>query len=575
MKKISTFFTFFLLISFASQKISAATNFVGKFGAPSGNYYTNIQSAVNAAYGGDFVFVSNGIYHLSQQINVTNNLTIQSVNGPKKTIINGNHFTRCFNLYNHNAILSGFSITNGYYVGVLYGGGGILCNDNTPVITNCIISGNIAKYGGGIYQGTLDNCIVSKNFAYEAGGGTYQSILNNCILNINSAKNGGGTSQGIANNCIINSNSASNGGGTFGGTIDNCIISSNSATSGGGGNCGSIIFNSTVIGNTALYGGGTYQGIVSNCIISGNSAKDGGGTYQSEVNNAIVIENMAEQDGGGTCQGTINNCTIIGNSARFGGGTCCATLNNCIIYYNSAQWGTNRDSGIYNYCCTTKDGTYGIGNIVGPPQLVDTNNSSSLLNRAGGFRLKLTSPCIDAGTNAFAPMPYDLAGNPRILHITVDMGAYEYVWIPQIATNALIFPAENSMIFASMFTNIIWDVEKITDDIDGTNLTISKINLHYADTTNYILEVTNNIQNTLGEIEWYVPPGIWDGQTNYVLKFEVVDSTSLTNSRIFWDNEFIIVPEPGAFGAINSYLLLVLGICRKLIPIAQVIDPGL
>ena len=102
-----------------------------------------------------------------------------------------------------------------------------------------------------------------------------------------------------------------------------------------------------------------------------------------------------------------------------------------------------------------------------------------------------------------------------------------------IFADALTFPTANSIIFASQLTNIIWDVEKITDDINGTNLTITKIDLHYADTTNFILEVTNNIANTLGEIEWYVPPGSWDGETNYVLKFEVVDSSSLTNSRVF------------------------------------------
>jgi len=132
--------------------------------------------------------------------------------------------------------------------------------------------------------------------------------------------------------------------------------------------------------------------------------------------------------------------------------------------------------------------------------------------------------------------------------------------LPQIATNALIFPEAGSVIHASSPTNIIWHVDKITDDIDGTNLTITSITLHYADTTNFILEVTNNIANTLGEIEWYVPPGSWAGATNYVLKFEVIDSSFLTNSRVFWDNEFTIVPE---MGTVIGYLLLILGIWRK------------
>jgi len=126
---------------------------------------------------------------------------------------------------------------------------------------------------------------------------------------------------------------------------------------------------------------------------------------------------------------------------------------------------------------------------------------------------------------------------------------------PQIAADALIFPALNSIIFADQTTNITWYVDKITDDIDGTNLTISKITLHYADTTNQILEVTNNIANTLGEIEWYVPAASWTGATNYVLKFEVVDSSSLTNSRIFWDNKFIVVPEGCGVLIIGIFIL--------------------
>jgi len=139
---------------------------------------------------------------------------------------------------------------------------------------------------------------------------------------------------------------------------------------------------------------------------------------------------------------------------------------------------------------------------------------------------------------------------------------------PHIATNALIFPSNGAVILAPFPTNIIWDIEKITDDIDGTNLTITKISVHIAVTTNEVATVTNDISNLLGEIPWLVPGNLIGGETNYVLKFEVVDSSSLTNSRIFWDNKFVVVPEPGAFGSVISYLLLALGTWRKLIPIA-------
>ena len=116
---------------------------------------------------------------------------------------------------------------------------------------------------------------------------------------------------------------------------------------------------------------------------------------------------------------------------------------------------------------------------------------------------------------------------------------------PQIATNALIFPSAGVTILAPNLTNIIWDIEKITDEIDGTNLTITKISVHLALTTNEVATVTNDVSNLLGEIPWLVPENLIGNETNYVLKFEVVDSSSLTNSRIFWDNKFTIVPESG------------------------------
>ena len=134
---------------------------------------------------------------------------------------------------------------------------------------------------------------------------------------------------------------------------------------------------------------------------------------------------------------------------------------------------------------------------------------------------------------------------------------------PQIATNALIFPSAGAELFEGDLTNIIWNSEKITDDIDGTNLTISKISVHLAETTNEVSIVTNDVSNLLGEIPWLVPESLIGGDTNYVLRFEVVDSSSLTNSRIFWDNTFAVVPEPVAFGAVISYLLLVISIWRR------------
>jgi len=51
---------------------------------------------------------------------------------------------------------------------------------------NCILTDNLASYGGGAFYGTLYNCTLTANSAY-AGGGACNGTLKNCILTGNSA----------------------------------------------------------------------------------------------------------------------------------------------------------------------------------------------------------------------------------------------------------------------------------------------------------------------------------------------------------------------------------------------------
>ena len=44
----------------------------------------------------------------------------------------------------------------------------------------------------------------------------------------------------------------------------------------------------------------------------------------------------------------------------------------------------------------------------------------------GNLRPEASSPCINAGRNAYASAPTDLDGSPRIVRGTVDLGAYEF-----------------------------------------------------------------------------------------------------------------------------------------------------
>jgi len=63
--------------------------------------------------------------------------------------------------------------------------------------------------------------------------------------------------------------------------------------------------------------------------------------------------------------------------------------------------------------------TNGVCNICDNPLFVSSINNN--------WRLQPTSPCINAGTNAYAPLPWDLDGSPRIIGGRVDMGAYELI----------------------------------------------------------------------------------------------------------------------------------------------------
>ena len=217
----------------------AATRYVDMNSVSPSSPYTNlataattIQDAVNAASSGDLVLVSDGTYLITSEIAVTNDILIESVNGPAVTTIDGNATTRCLNLGSNACTVSGFTIQNGYIAG---DGAGVFCIDTVPLVTKCIILDNEADNGGGIYQGTARNCIIRNNMANQYGGGMYGGSANSCLFLENRTRDSGaGMYQGAANNCTITDNTALNqGGGMFEGAAENCIVWDNTAGSSG------------------------------------------------------------------------------------------------------------------------------------------------------------------------------------------------------------------------------------------------------------------------------------------------------------------------------------------------------
>ena len=280
---------------------------------------TNIQSASDSAVPGDLVLVTNGVYATGTssavsgltRVAIKESITVQSVNGPGVTIIkgyqepgitNGFKSVRCVYLPSGSTI-SGFTLTNGSTASV---GGGIRCKSYDSIVTNCIITGNSASgSGGGGCNGTYINCTISGNTSFTNGGGLDLSlgVATNCAIIGNRAKFGAGIYEGVVNNSLISSNRASvYGGGAYSNTLNNCIIRSNS---------------------TVIAGGGAIYSILNNCLLTGNFAGGGGGgggggASSSTLSNCTIVGNIATAGGGGTESSTLKNCINYYNIGGLG-----------------------------------------------------------------------------------------------------------------------------------------------------------------------------------------------------------------------------------------------------------------
>jgi len=280
-------------------------------------------------------------------------------------------------------------------------------------------------------------------------------------------------------NCYANeTGEGANGGAVycyFGGYISNCSFIANKADQYGGAvflNSGGTVLFSSLISNDAQYGGGAALdsgGYLFNCILSNNYASyRGGGLYnynQGLIRNSLIANNYALNNGGGIAfyrsGGLAESCTISGNSSGNRGGGIYSRdggkMKNSIIIFDSAtvtansNWFSEVTANDYGrevtYCNTAP--TNGLpplsgNNIDSNPQFVSIANNN--------FRLQPISPCIDSGDNSpWMTNSFDLDGNPRIINLIVNRGAYESSTTPIIFIDA---PPTN---FAFPFRNINYD----------------------------------------------------------------------------------------------------------------------
>ena len=363
-----------------------------------------------------------------------------------------------------------------------YGGGGIFNHSGTISVVDSTISENTSEGdGGGIYnfEGvmTITNSTVSGNNSNTSGtgvggGGIFNihatlMITGSTISGNNSKSFGGGGGINNWNNFFtgskstvtiidskITGNTAAGSGGSGGGisngdtmTINGSTISGNTASSGGGIlNSGALTVARTAISeNTATIGAGIFNYnngalTVTDSVISGNTATPtgflanyycgcGGGIYHSgsalTITGATISGNVASGEGRGITgvPGSAGGGVSLYGSSSYSSNAG-VSITNSIITFNSAKNGSD----FYDPNGTKISGTNSIigsdpGFVVAP-----VFDESGTLTNPDVLNLSLAegSAAIDAGTNETVPSENDLAGNPRIVNETVDIGAYEY-----------------------------------------------------------------------------------------------------------------------------------------------------
>jgi predicted outer membrane repeat protein len=318
-----------------------------------------LVNAINAANGNgasaDTICLTAGSAYTFT--NASSGIALPSVTTPITIIGNGAIIERGggapnFRLFNVTAsgslTLSNLTIRNFNAGG---GNGGAILNTGTVTFEGVTLTGNTARFAGGIYSSgtlTITNSTLSSNSSQEDAGAIY---LNSGSLSItdttfesNSARYGSGiylySGTASLTNVTMRSNSANEQGagiyqrsgsltvtgGLFesntarygnsiyvdGGTatISDVTLRSNNATEEGGGiyaRTGTItVTGSTFENNRARYGAAISNGAtlsVSDSVFTGNTATESGGAINNRTSGAHVVQ---------------NSC-FSGNTARFGG----------------------------------------------------------------------------------------------------------------------------------------------------------------------------------------------------------------------------------------------------------------
>lgn len=391
-------------------------------------------------------------------------------------------------------------------------------DSDSIVIDGFTIQNGISKEGAGMSlssHATVSNCKICHNSAVQNGGGISSSLNSidiqfvDCVFFDNQAKNGGaihdiGSTTFIR--CNIHDNIAShNGGGIH--SIGNTTPSQ--------------FINCTISHNSALNGGGAYcnrsKSSYWSCLFSNNTATNAGACHgESNLINCTIVKNEGSENYGGVYHSEavpheIRNCIIWGNVSQG--------------EYEQIGPGMNHD-----HCAVQDDSSTSSANIKLAAEndgespechvrFIDADIDAGGEGHGGDWRLQSHSVCIDRGVGIAQQPDTDLAGNPRIKHLSPDMGAYESntvshtidldfcenspyyydsIFIPQAGTYTFLYPGPqyDSLVILNM--TLLIESPPVTDticegeayDFHGTLLYETGVYFDTIDCIGYRLNLT-------------------------------------------------------------------------------------
>jgi hypothetical protein len=401
-----------LLTILSAGSLSAATFYVdidatgNNDGTSWTNAYTDLQSALNAASSGDDIWLAEGTYYPSVEVDVDNSggsnvreVTFQIPNGvslyggfdgSESLLSDRNYFLHTSTLSGDIGV-QGDSSDNAYHVIFTEDVSSSTVVDGVTITEGYadLLAGNNKNYHGAGWMNTttgatlssptLTNVTFSNNHAAAWGGGMANYVQN------------GGTCQSVYTNCTFTNNIGPWGGGAIwntgysNGTADitaiNCLFIHN----GGGGNGGAI-------NNDGRLNAQSNATII-NCTFYDNDAQQGGAIYNDAASN-------------GTSNATVKNSIFWSN---VGGGN---------SFYNANTSTTTVSYTLLN------EATTGVGTTAGLNMIYNTN--PLFVNEAiDNFVLSSLSPAIDTGDNSSNVLSFDLYGNNRIINGTINLGPFE------------------------------------------------------------------------------------------------------------------------------------------------------